>query len=612
MSQSLTRALQVRCFFIDEGKAFVELPLCSLGNFGAWLLMSPRQEADVFSALFHVLRAVEWLHQQEVVHCDIRKENVLVDQQNGTFFFYLSDFDVSDSLARSSTRGTMTSLGARGFDSQLTMAPEVRAGSSCTFETDMFSFGGLLFAGMFHEYCHGLGTDSLPTTSTGEIVIPAGRSDAMGSTYDDVELRDVLGSLLHPNPTERLTASQTLSHSFFAASGGKAKEEALTCLAQLADQKLEMEKQDAAAEEKWRERMVLLREKMRHLEKQGQANVQQDKELRKERAALQTKLRDLAAQKAADEQAARRKKAELEQKEKEVKSAQQRLLKTSHRPKSWSTERPSSGLKVVHITEKPLLATLESFLTGKDIGYDGQDKKEKGKYNALKLERAWRVENDELWMAYVAAKSRIRRVRSNVDKLNFPSVSLALDRVSRHLPDGVDVELNETRLVHGTKPDVIASVLRNGMNERFSGSSSGTAFGDGVYLAEDAAKSDQYGQSDSKYQPSNPLHHMLYGASNPRPPGGLHGMSTLPEHPGQGVFYILVCRVVLGYALFGVRDYFNPNSKSRELKDIQGVFPPTPHHSLIAQGSFRYKEIILFHGDQVYPEYLLAYRRTRS
>ena len=37
----------------------------------------------------------------------------------------------------------------------------------------------------------------------------------------------------------------------------------------------------------------------------------------------------------------------------------------------------------------------------------------------------------------------------------------------------------------GTSADVLLSVLSNGLNERFSGSNAGTAFGEGVYLAED-------------------------------------------------------------------------------------------------------------------------------
>ena len=92
---------------------------------------------------------------------------------------------------------------------------------------------------------------------------------------------------------------------------------------------------------------------------------------------------------------------------------------------------------------------------------------------------------------------------------------------------------SETMLLHGTSRDVLLSVLSNGLNERFSGSHAGTAFGDGVYLAEDVGKTDQYTAVDARYDRTNELHLRLYGRHH--------------AHP-ENVFYLLVCRVCLGYA----------------------------------------------------------------
>ena len=35
----------------------------------------------------------------------------------------------------------------------------------------------------------------------------------------------------------------------------------------------------------------------------------------------------------------------------------------------------------------------------------------------------------------------------------------------------------------------------------------------------------------------------------------------------------------------------------------------TPYHSLVAAGIYRYNEYVIFHSDQTYPEYVLAYQR---
>jgi hypothetical protein len=49
---------------------------------------------------------------------------------------------------------------------------------------------------------------------------------------------------------------------------------------------------------------------------------------------------------------------------------------------------------------------------------------------------------------------------------------------------------------------------------------------------------------------------------------------------------------------------------------VPGCEPPALHyHSLLAElgGSIRrYREFVIFHGDHVYPEYVVAYRRAKA
>ena len=123
-------------------------------------------------------------------------------------------------------------------------------------------------------------------------------------------------------------------------------------------------------------------------------------------------------------------------------------------------------------------------------------------------------------------------------------------------------------------------------------------------------KTDQYTAVDVRYDRQNELHHRLYGK---------HHM-----HPGA-VFYVLVCRVALGYAArthdYGKTARHMDTSQPlfpvsfRELTFVPNVTPPTPYHSLVAElgGSLgRFREFVLFHGDQCVPEYLVAYQRTKD
>ena len=160
----------------------------------------------------------------------------------------------------------------------------------------------------------------------------------------------------------------------------------------------------------------------------------------------------------------------------------------------------------------------------------------------------------------------------------------------------------------GTSPDRLLELLSTGFNERYSGTGAGTAFGDGIYCAEDPGKTDQYVGADSAYDPSSELHKRLYSRAFAR-------------HPGD-VFYVLVVRAALG---FPVRTQLNGKAATsmdngapifpksfRELSAVPGVTPPIVHHSLIAElgdAIVRYREFVLFHSEYVHIDYLIAYHR---
>jgi hypothetical protein len=97
------------------------------------------------------------------------------------------------------------------------------------------------------------------------------------------------------------------------------------------------------------------------------------------------------------------------------------------------------------------------------------------------------------------------------------------------------------------------------------------------------------------------VHKILYSKSSP--------------HPGD-VFYVLITRAVLGKWIEtkstddeqpGI--FASDGKNSKELDIIPNHTPPTPHHSLRGTKFPRFREFIVFHADQLYPEYLVAYHR---
>eukprot|EP00930_Biecheleria_cincta_P029091 TRINITY_DN2024_c0_g2_i2.p1 TRINITY_DN2024_c0_g2~~TRINITY_DN2024_c0_g2_i2.p1 ORF type:complete len:1198 (-),score=131.25 TRINITY_DN2024_c0_g2_i2:132-3725(-) len=279
--------------------------------------------------------------------------------------------------------------------------------------------------------------------------------------------------------------------------------------------------------------------------------------------------------------------------------------------RGWELQRVADGSDTLNI-----LASLLHVPDPRHLGV-GKDVRERAKYNKLTLRCAWRI----------LAPSREAKYRLEVDEITLhmkmlehhghsvPSVPTILDSQAGLL--GVDQSANEKMLLHGTKPELLPSILQTGLNERYT---SVGLFGLGLYLAEDPSKTDQYCTPDMPdHVDMFELHEMLYSRA---------GVEHPERSSGSQIFYQLVCRVALGCPVFtkdghvSIDDparsvYATPDK--RECAAIPGSSPPIPHHSLIAEKGplsegyavVRHREFVQFHSQRVLPEYLIAYTRDR-
>jgi hypothetical protein len=269
-------------------------------------------------------------------------------------------------------------------------------------------------------------------------------------------------------------------------------------------------------------------------------------------------------------------------------------------PEHWTSFAGStSKLSLVEVPrDAGVFDVLKELLNGTGIGDGGRDQQQPGSYSRLELAAAWRVENHDLYCAYKVAQRKVLSFAAKVAVRGDTKVRIRneLYGSASKLPGDLETGCNEVRLLHGTKPDLVWPIVQQGMNERFAGASAGTRFGDGSYFSDDAGKIDQYVVKDERYNSALPLHQQLYIDSSSR-------------HPGS-VFYAFVFRVTLGHSVqYDKREEkcFNVNSQRRELENIPNT--ETPYHSLVATGIYRYNEYVIFHSDQTYPEYVLAYQR---
>jgi hypothetical protein len=200
---------------------------------------------------------------------------------------------------------------------------------------------------------------------------------------------------------------------------------------------------------------------------------------------------------------------------------------------------------------------------------------------SIKIERAWRVQNQTMWNQYSAGVERIASDISKgppIDSDGAPGATPAgcttrktvmepakpgvvggcsvggqrLEEAAHNgfipkadgFTDAARLDVNEAFFLHGTSTGTLKDIVNGGFNERFAGKT-GSIFGAGSYFAQDIEKADQYTrEGDDRYHSDEgePLHHLhseLY-------PGGAD------DHPGDengGVCYLLVGRVALGYPI---------------------------------------------------------------
>ncbi|KAG9153784.1 hypothetical protein Leryth_005913, partial [Lithospermum erythrorhizon] len=154
---------------------------------------------------YQILQGLDYLHSNELVHCDIKPQNILICEDG----VKIGDFDCAKSI-----RDKTTFSGTPMF-----MAPEVARGEEQGFPADIWSLGCTIIE---------MATGSNPWP---ELKEPVSALYRIGYSEDELELpnwfsgeaKEFLRNCLMRNPKERWTAKQLLEHKFFNELEGNSK-----------------------------------------------------------------------------------------------------------------------------------------------------------------------------------------------------------------------------------------------------------------------------------------------------------------------------------------------------------------------------------------------------
>ncbi|CAE7569321.1 unnamed protein product [Symbiodinium sp. CCMP2456] len=313
-------------------------------------------------------------------------------------------------------------------------------------------------------------------------------------------------------------------------------------------------------------------------------------------------------------------------------------------PQHWSDELIplDQGWKLYPVDDATLKAIKAMFTvkSSKELGRGGGATSYDRAYSTLAVHCAWRIQHDCCWTKYAAERNKVLWHMNQIRRggIALKPWTSRLEDANLAMPGTLYTEeVGERYLLHGTNPEPLLEVLHRGFTEKASLKG---PFGAGIYLAEDPEKIDQHTRPDARTSGLEDLHPRLYRAFGNR-------------RPDEDMFYCFIVRACCG-ACFqtegldkeGLRDKTTGRSvfltpERRELSRVPGTSPSFSYHTLLVNPGTgtshsaplpatphsprhsplravarvvgrvaRFREIVVFAGDRVYPEYLVAYRRV--
>jgi len=196
----------------DGSKAYIQMPFYKGGNMLNWLNQRNQSKQQMKAVLHEITRAIEYIHDKQVIHCDIKLENIFMTSASPNALPKLGDFDTSKDSNSMITNTTTTVING---GTNIYMSPERFSGSVATEASDIYSLGVLMLLAL-SDRAEEL---SIQLSSTLTLHLHDKILQSVRSYITDANERNLIQSLLEINPDSRKTAKEVLQHSYFDLSG---------------------------------------------------------------------------------------------------------------------------------------------------------------------------------------------------------------------------------------------------------------------------------------------------------------------------------------------------------------------------------------------------------
>lgn len=208
--------LPLYCSFVHENHLWMVMPYIHGGsvlNIMRFKYHDGLEEPEIATIMKSVLKALEYLHKNGVIHRDIKAGNILLDEDGSVM---LADFGVAATLERGGSWGNKMMQRNTFVGTPCWMAPEVMEPErGYDWRADIWSFGITLL-----ELAHGHAPFArLPPMKVLMMTLnnppPTLDQSPDSKKHFSKAMRDMVAKCLVKSPSERPTASQLLEHKFF-------------------------------------------------------------------------------------------------------------------------------------------------------------------------------------------------------------------------------------------------------------------------------------------------------------------------------------------------------------------------------------------------------------
>lgn len=195
-----------------------------------------------------------------------------------------------------------------------------------------------------------------------------------------------------------------------------------------------------------------------------------------------------------------------------------------------------------------------------------------------------RNENPKIWRKYALKRGLIKENLAQDDLPDedafqeFPVKTGGAGEPGFTFEEPMDASCNEWFLWHGTSVEGAKRICEVDFQQRLAGTATGTLYGPGTYFAESCTKADEYAK-------------VVVGDLN--------------EEEDEDLLVMMLCRVVGGRVKY--TDEVEPDTEVLVDSVMHGHYDSVLGDREKCRNTF--KEFVIYGSDQVYPEYVVMYKR---